>query len=71
MSFNMTGDVSPTFEKYQFQESFFGGEAVLSKGIGYFVVLGFGAFFSIFTTVLFMLNKHFGKLQNITSEHFK
>jgi hypothetical protein len=56
---------------YRGQESFFGGEAPLSEGIGYLVVLGFGFFFSIFTSSLVYLNKYFGQKGEITSEHFK
>ena len=59
------------FTKYQGQDSFFGGEAPLSEGIGYLVVLGFGALFSILTTILVFLNKYFGSKGDITSEHFK
>jgi hypothetical protein len=61
----------PPFQKYRGQESFFGGEAPLSVGIGYLVVLGFGGLFSVFTTCLILVNKYFGKRGEITSEHFK
>jgi len=64
------GDLPPTFSEYEGQESFFGGVAPLSEGVGYLVVLGFGALFSIFTTVLVLLNKYFGKSGDVTSEHF-
>jgi hypothetical protein len=40
-------------------------------GIGYLVVLGFGALFSVFTTCLVLINKYFGKRGDQTSEHFK
>lgn len=43
----------------------------LSQAVGYIVVLGFGALFSIFTTVLVFLDKYFGRHKEITSEHFK
>lgn len=33
-------------------DSFFGSKAVLGQGVGYAVVLGFGAFFAFFTTFL-------------------
>lgn len=33
-------------------------------------MLGFGALFSVFTTVLVFLNKYFGTYGDITSEHF-
>ena len=62
---------TPPFERYQGQDSFFGDDAPLSKAVGYLVVLGFGALFSIITTVLVMLNKFFGHKGDITSEHFK
>jgi hypothetical protein len=32
--------------------SFFGGKPVLSEAVGYAVVLGFGAFFALFTSFL-------------------
>lgn len=43
----------------------------LSQAVGYVVVLGFGALFSIFTTILVYLDKYFGRHKNMTSEHFK
>jgi hypothetical protein len=61
----------PPFEKYRGQESMFGGEPPLSEGIGYLVVLGFGALFSVFTTCIVLINKYFGKRGDQTSEHFK
>jgi urea-proton symporter len=61
----------PPFEKYKGQESYFGGEPPLSQAIGYLVVLGFGVFFSIMTTCVVFLNKHFGNMGDQTSEHFK
>jgi SSS family transporter len=63
-------DVIPPFAKFEGQTSFFGGEPALSKGVGYFVVLGFGLFFSLMTTSLVFLNKYFGTKGEITSEHF-
>jgi hypothetical protein len=60
----------PPLEVYAGQESFFGGKPPLSEGIGYLVVLGFGAFFSVFTTIMVYLNKHF-RGAHVTSEHFK
>lgn len=65
-----TNDLPP-FARYNGQESFFGGEPPLSEGVGYLVVLGFGALFSIITTILVLLNKYFGAKGEITSEHFK
>jgi len=63
-------DVIPPFAKFAGQTSFFGGEPPLSEGVGYFVVLGFGLFFSLMTTSLVFLNKYFGSKGEITSEHF-
>ena len=40
--------------------SFFAGMPPLSEGAGYAVVVGFGAFFSIFTTILVFLDYRFG-----------
>ena len=34
------------------QNSFFEGKAVLNQGVGYAVILGFGAFFAVFTSFL-------------------
>ena len=61
----------PPLAKYEGQESFFGGEPPLSEGIGYLVVLGFGALFSVLTTALVYINKYFGNKGAETSEHFK
>jgi hypothetical protein len=33
-------------------DSYFGGKAILNQGVGYAVVLGFGAFFAVFTSFL-------------------
>jgi hypothetical protein len=68
----LTEDGVPiTFEEFRGQDSYFGGEPPLSKAIGYFVVLGFGAFFSIMTTGIVYLNKYFGNKAPMSSEHFK
>ena len=64
-------DDLPPFLRYDGQDSFFGGEPPLSKGVGYLVVLGFGALFSVITTILVFLNQYFGAKGEITSEHFK
>ena len=61
----------PPFDRYKGVESYFGGSAPLSEGIGYVVVLGFGIFFSVFTTFLVFLNKRYGNSGEETSEHFK
>jgi uncharacterized membrane protein (DUF4010 family) len=71
MDLSPLNDENPPFLQYQGQDSFFGGEPPLSLGIGYLVVLGFGALFSVITTVLVLLNKYFGEGGPVTSEHFK
>jgi hypothetical protein len=65
------GPLSPTFDEYQYQTSFFEGEPPLDVSIGYLVVLGFGALFSVVTTLVVYINKNFGMKGDITSEHFK
>mmetsp|Transcript_114155 Transcript_114155/g.202327 ORF Transcript_114155/g.202327 Transcript_114155/m.202327 type:complete len:683 (-) Transcript_114155:62-2110(-) len=57
------------FDKYKHAESFFGSDPPLPEGAGYAIVLGFGAFFSVFTTVLVYLDKIFSNTQH-TSEFF-
>jgi hypothetical protein len=64
-------DDAPPFNRYKGQDSFFGGEAPLSEGVGYAVVLGFGLFFSVLTTIIVYINRFFGAKGDITSEHFK
>jgi len=44
-------------KEYLGKESFFGNDTPLPQGAGYAIVLGFGAFFSIFTTLLVYLDK--------------
>ncbi|ONK55754.1 uncharacterized protein A4U43_C10F650 [Asparagus officinalis] len=51
------------------QSSFFQGEAVLSQGVGYSVVLGFGAFFAVFTSLLVWLERRYVGSRH-TSEWF-
>ncbi|CAM8943370.1 unnamed protein product [Rhodiola kirilowii] len=51
------------------QASFFDGKAVLNQGIGYSVVLGFGAFFAVFTSFLVWLEKRYVGSKH-TSEWF-
>lgn len=60
----------PPFLHHQYQDSYFGGEPPLSVGVGYAVVLGFGLFFSILTTIIVYINRVFGAKGDITSEHF-
>lgn len=64
-------ELPPLFLKYKGQESFFGGTPPLSQAVGYVVVVGFGFFFSIVTTMLVFINHYFGTKGDITSEHFK
>lgn len=68
----MSRDFEPplAFKQYRGEESFFGGEAPLSESIGYLVVLGFGMFFSVFTTIIVLCDKYFGSKKEMTSEHF-
>ncbi|KAL6642363.1 hypothetical protein ACP70R_020544 [Stipagrostis hirtigluma subsp. patula] len=49
--------------------NFFGGRPALEQAVGYAVVLGFGAFFTIFTSFLVWLEKRYGGSQH-TSEWF-
>jgi SSS family transporter len=56
--------------EYAHQESFFGGAAPLPLSVGYAVVLGFGAAFSLFTTLLVYLEKRFSGNASMTSEKF-
>lgn len=51
------------------QSSFFGGKPVLNQGVGYSVILGFGAFFAIFTSFLVWLEKRYVGSRH-TSEWF-
>lgn len=57
--------------EYRNEKSFFGGKAPLDLSVGYIVVLGFGAAFSIFTTLIVWLDKRFSGGKAITSEKFK
>ncbi|KAJ7562603.1 hypothetical protein O6H91_03G076800 [Diphasiastrum complanatum] len=41
------------------QTSFFGGQALLHQSVGYAIVLGFGAFFAFFTSLLVWLEKRY------------
>jgi len=55
---------------YETKESFFEGASPLPQSVGYAVVLGFGAAFSIFTTILVYLEKYFTGSKGMTSEKF-
>lgn len=57
------------YEQYVGKTSFFGDDTPLPEGAGYAIVLGFGAFFSIFTTVLVYADKHINGTVH-TSEFF-
>ena len=68
----MSTVVSQQPEEYYGQESFFGGDPPLPKSVGYIVVLGFGAAFSLLTTILvFLEGKIFKDAGGMTSEKFK
>ncbi|KAJ3681610.1 hypothetical protein LUZ60_014183 [Juncus effusus] len=41
------------------ETSYFGGTPILNQGVGYAVVLGFGAFFAVFTSFLVWLEKRY------------
>ncbi|CAJ2646994.1 unnamed protein product [Trifolium pratense] len=51
------------------QTSFFEGKHVLNQGVGYSVILGFGAFFALFTSFLVWLEKRYVGSRH-TSEWF-
>ncbi|GLU05280.1 hypothetical protein SLE2022_223890 [Rubroshorea leprosula] len=51
------------------QSSFFDGKPVLNQGVGYSVILGFGAFFAVFTSFLVWLEKRYVGSRH-TSEWF-
>lgn len=65
----MFSNVLPPFLEYFGQESYFGGQPPLSVAVGYIIVLGFGAMFSVVTTLVTVADKYFGGL-NMTSEQF-
>ena len=58
-------------EPYIGRTTFFENEHPLDESIGYIVVLGFGAFFSVFTTLVVYIDRYFGSKKAMTSEHFK
>merc|ERR1719359_1317192 len=55
--------------KYKGKESFFGDVTPLPLAAGYAIVLGFGVFFSVFTTILVYLDKKYNNTEH-TSEFF-
>ena len=66
----LSNDLIPPFAQYSGKESYFEGNTPLSKAVGYIVVLGFGALFSVFTTAIVYFDKKFKGNANMTSEHF-
>lgn len=52
------------------RKEFFEGKSALDEWVGYVVVLGFGAVFSVFTTMIVMMEKWFSGNATMTSEHF-
>ncbi|CAJ1955663.1 unnamed protein product [Cylindrotheca closterium] len=63
-------DSAPPFLKYQGSDSFFGGDAPLPEGVGWAVVVGFGALFSVITTIIVFIGQKYGGQGAVTSEHF-
>jgi SSS family transporter len=63
----MTMSLMPT--EYKGRDSFFGDATPLPLASGYAIVLGFGAFFSLFTTLMVYLDKKYNKTEH-TSEFF-
>ena len=61
---------APPFLQYEESESFFGTNPPLPEGVGWAVVIGFGALFSVITTIIVMISQKFGSTGDITSEHF-
>merc|ERR1719446_1724166 len=55
--------------EYKGRDSFFGDSTPLPLEAGYGIVLGFGAFFSLFTTLLVFLDKKFNQTE-MSSEKF-
>ena len=71
MSASVRDIKSTILSKYAGADSFFGGDSALDEWVGYVVVLGFGVAFSIFTTLIVMVEKWFSGSATMTSEHFK
>merc|ERR1719413_81592 len=61
--------ISMMSSEYVGKDAFFGGTPPLPESAGYAIVLGFGAFFSVFTTALVYLDKIYNKTEH-TSEYF-
>mmetsp|Transcript_5409 Transcript_5409/g.7772 ORF Transcript_5409/g.7772 Transcript_5409/m.7772 type:complete len:614 (-) Transcript_5409:602-2443(-) len=67
---DLVGTFWPPLDEYKGQKSFFGGTAPLDVAVGYIVVIGFGFFFSVVTTVIVMADRLFSGNSTMTSEHF-
>lgn len=65
----MASEIGRVLPKYAGQDSFFGTTPPLPEWSGYAIMLGFGAFFSVFTTVMVYLDKIANGTQH-TSEFF-
>ncbi|KAL3944058.1 MAG: hypothetical protein SGBAC_001886 [Bacillariaceae sp.] len=63
-------DSAPPFSQYEDSESFFGGDAPLPQVVGWAVVVGFGALFSVITTIIVIISQKYGGVGHMTSEHF-
>ena len=62
----------PPFADYANRTSFFEDDTPLPSWVGWLVVIGFGALFSIITTILVFIGRKFGgDAATETSEHFK
>ncbi|KAL0044933.1 hypothetical protein WJX82_002287 [Trebouxia sp. C0006] len=55
--------------QYDYKSSFFGGEAPLSQKVGYPLVIGLAAFFTILTVTLVQIDRRWGGTK-YNSEHF-
>jgi len=66
--------VPPSFSQMSYgvggKTTYFGGKPPLSEAVGYIVVLGWGAFFSILTTLVVVIERRMSG-KKYTSEHFK
>uniref|UniRef100_A0A7S0S4D6 Urea active transporter n=1 Tax=Chlamydomonas leiostraca TaxID=1034604 RepID=A0A7S0S4D6_9CHLO len=50
--------------KYDGQCSFFGSDVPLPEGLGWFIVVGLGAIFTVFSTVLMWVDRKYGGVQD-------
>jgi len=57
-------------DDFKMRDSFFKDDPPLDEVYGWLVVLGFGAIFSVITTLLVLIEKYFGGGGSMTSEHF-